>query len=143
MSPLTRAHRSAGFTAVEMLVVLAILALVAGLAYARFGSRPGLDVEGAARGLTYQLRTLRSAAISANRTLTLTATADGRGFVITGRTGVPLPRGVVATLANGKPIVFFPDGTSSGGAIVLSNGRAESRVTIDWLTGHAAVAAGG
>lgn len=130
--------RSAGFTAIELLVGLAILALIASLAYARLGGvRPAAAVEAAALGLTYQLRTLRAAAVRDNHEMTFALTADGRGF-ITSRGGGALPRGVTAG-ATSLQIMFFPDGTSTGGAVVLGNGRSERRVHVDWLTGHASV----
>jgi general secretion pathway protein H len=38
-----------------------------------------------------------------------------------------------------REIVFYPDGSSSGGAVVLGNARFRHRVATDWLTGRVSV----
>ena len=38
-----------------------------------------------------------------------------------------------------REIVFYPDGSSSGGAVFVGNARVRHRVATDWLTGRVSV----
>jgi general secretion pathway protein H len=131
-------------------VVLAIVALVLALIPGvMLRSQPGLDVEVAARALADGLRQTRSQAMLSNREEVFSLDVEERLF----RAGRSQPlkqldRAIElqlytaeAELLDAKTgrIRFFPDGSSTGGAIGLSLGEQQSRVSVDWLTGHVAI----
>ena len=143
-------RRSNGFTLLELIVVLAIVGLVIALVPClMLRSQPGLDVEVAARALADGLRQTRSQAMVSNREEVFSLDVEERLF----RAGRSQPlKQLARTLelhlytaqaelidAQSGRIRFFPDGSSSGGAIGLSLGEQQSRVSVDWLTGHVAI----
>ncbi|MBC2836541.1 prepilin-type N-terminal cleavage/methylation domain-containing protein [Paragemmobacter straminiformis] len=105
----------AGLTLVEMLLVLAILALASGLVLGR--GLPGGTMLDRAR-LDGFLVDTRVAAMRSGQYLTLAA--SGRDIVARqGETDIAtLSTGAEAALSG--PVWFRPDGTSNGGRIVLS-----------------------
>lgn len=140
-----------GFTLFELLVVLAIVALMMALVPPLLsGLGPGTELRGAARQLAAGLRAARNMAIVHQQQARLLVDLDQRHFQVTGnRRKVSLPTGVAiklytaqselvdATTAN---IRFFPDGSATGGHITLSDGRIHYTVSVDWLTGRITVA---
>ena len=141
--------REAGFTLLEMIVVLAILGLVVGLAAARGPGRShGLEVRGLVAAVTETLRGARGRAIGTNRPV-LVAVNGARGSVaVAGGPTLTMPLGLdlTAALPGGEPgkelvgIRFAPDGSASGGRIVIADGKRRTRIGVDWLTGRISVA---
>ncbi len=129
-----------GFTLLEMLVVLAVLGLMVGLVVARGPMRSaGLDARMAANQLAGTLRAARSEAIARDRPVAV-AIDGGAGTV---RVGTAAPRAVGATLSGlARPLVFLPDGSSAGAAVIVAAGAIRKRVTVDWLTGRVSIADG-
>jgi general secretion pathway protein H len=118
----------AGFTLIEVLLVLAILGLAAAIALPRFTKPIGLQLDAAARELTGAMRATRSAAIARNTSLVLMLDVERRSF--TAPNGAPrnLPAETQITLKLAEPeketasrggIRFFPDGSSTGGEVLL------------------------
>lgn len=130
-----------GFTLLEMLVVLAVLGLVAGLVVARGPMRSaGLDARTAANQLAGVLRAARSEAIATDRPVAVLI--DGVAGTV--RIGPGPPRSLGATLLPpARPIVFAPDGSSAGGRIGVAAGPVRRQVAVDWLTGRVSIADGG
>ncbi|MDX1483410.1 MAG: GspH/FimT family pseudopilin [Alphaproteobacteria bacterium] len=136
-----------GFTLLELLVVLSIIALMLGLAVPRFaGVLPGARLDSGARELASGLREARSRAVALNREVrfTLDRGAD-RYFIGAGRAGRALPQNLDIALLTGRreivrpgtgSIRFFPDGSSTGGRIELSSGTDKRSIEVDWLTGR-------
>ena len=139
-----------GFTLVEVLVVLAMIALAAVVAMPQaLGSRQRLALEAAAIDLASEMKSARAAAIRTNTEQTLTIDAETRRYTRDGWTeGRPLPgqftvavdtiRSEQTGSAAGR-IRFYPDGSATGGRVILSSGPRRSVVAIDWLTGGARV----
>jgi len=54
-----------------------------------------------------------------------------------------LPQGFALTIEEGEappaPIVFLPDGRSSGGSLLLIGPSDQTRIAVDWLTGEVRV----
>jgi general secretion pathway protein H len=122
----------AGFTLIEMIVVIVIMALIAGLVIVR---RPwhsvGLDTDASVRALTSALRVARSRAIAQDREVSVVTGAIG--FSVDGAAPWVLPSG--EALSAGQ-VIFTPDGGSSGGVIVLAAGPRRIAVSVNWLTGR-------
>jgi general secretion pathway protein H len=128
----------AGFTVLELLVALAVLVLVIGLAAARWsGGGHALGLETEARKLASALRIARGSAIRANTPRDVMFDAAGRSYRLAGEAVVRLSR---AERVTAPPIIrFLPDGSSSGGRIVLAHADTSVRVDVDWITGRVTV----
>jgi general secretion pathway protein H len=137
----------AGFTLVEMLAVLAIVALLSGLSIQLVRPpAPHLRVEAAARGLCAAARATRARAIATNEetTLTLDLTRKTYFSTVVGETSLPREAHIRISVANGRDfadgdraaIVFFPGGGSTGGEITLEIAGNHASVDVSWLTGE-------
>jgi prepilin-type N-terminal cleavage/methylation domain-containing protein len=120
----------AGFTLIEMLVVLTIMGLLAGIAITNLAHRPAFVTRGQVRA---QLE--RAAARAREKAIASGAAASiDLGAVAPGDTIVFAP-----TLGDTHAApLFYPDGSSNGGDIAAS-GVALAR--IDWMTGRISDAA--
>ena len=135
-----------GFTLVELLVVMTVMAAVAALATPMLDRvAPRLELRAAAQDLGTALRAARSAALRDNRETVVLIDVERRLFR-TGSAGPAsfLPEGTALTLltatrerldeARGR-VRFYPDGTSTGGEVRLRRGSADYTVGIDWFDG--------
>lgn len=134
-----RAVREDGFTLIEMIVVLVVLALAGSIVLARGPMRSAtLDLRSAGRLVATDLRTLRAQAI---------ATDHDQAFSIDPRTGDYGVRngarhhvsGPVTVAGPATPILFHPDGSASGGTVILAEKDRRVSVVVDWLTGGVSV----
>ncbi|UEM24404.1 GspH/FimT family pseudopilin (plasmid) [Skermanella mucosa] len=135
-----------GFTLLEMLVVLAIMALVAALALPDLGRlAPSLRQRAAAGELAAALRDARGQAIRSNDETVLTLDIGSGTYALSYRPDTRqlgafdfFMRTAIQETEGDRvgSIRFFPDGSSTGGRISLSSGRSSHTVTVDWLTGH-------
>jgi general secretion pathway protein H len=132
-------RREAGFTLVELMIVLAIMALMAAIALPRLIARgPTTAVSAAAEEVRAALGTARSAAIAEDRTVRV---AGGDGFYrVDGAPHALVSAAGVRVEAPRGGIAFFPSGGSSGGQIVLRGGGRSTALDIDSLTGRASFA---
>jgi len=138
---------SAGFTLLEMLVVLAILGLVVALALPPLRRPPdNLRLEAATRNLASALRFSRAQAIARNADVVLTILADRGVFESSTGSVIQLDQEISVEMIFAAPerrggaggaIRFFPDGSSSGGDIVLTLDKRRARISVNWLTGQA------
>jgi general secretion pathway protein H len=141
----------AGFSLLELLVVLAILTLVCAFALPSF-NRPSdkLQLDASGRALVDALRVTRSAAVARNTDFVMTVDVEQRAFA----SSVVTPRSLAPQIAMRLKVAepertgpgrggfrFFPDGSSTGGDVVLSSGGNELKICVDWLTGIARQAA--
>ena len=138
--------RETGFTLIEVIVVLAVLAFALALLV---GYKPpwssSLGLRGTAAELASGLRLARSEAILRNRPILFEIDLAGHQFrVDTGPVRRLPPQLSIALLtvsgerrdaATGN-VRFNPDGSSTGGRISLSDGPQKVTIGIDWLSGR-------
>ena len=142
--------RQSGFTLIEVVVVLAILALVTALAvpYLARGNA-SLTTTAAAREIAAALRTTRSLAMLHGRSAAFTLDT-ARGVYRADVSGAPhrLPKGLrlalVTTTAERTDatvgnIRFYADGSSDGGGVLLGDDNKLTEVLVDWLTGSVTI----
>lgn len=138
--------RSDGFTLIELIVTLAVVALVFTLVVPRLRQAPDLsDLRAAARDVAAVLRMARSEAISAGRpTDFLADTASGTYAIDRGSGPVgSIPQGARLTLLTAPELAagpsgairFYPDGSASGGGLALMQGSLRYEVLVNWMSG--------
>ena len=141
-----------GYTLLEMLIVLAIFSLVIGVAVPSLRSSSAtMDVKQAEAVLISAFREARARAVATNRRagVTLDLETNSLSFDSAGATsrantellgeGLQIEMTTARALIAGESeaaILFFPDGTSSGGRVTLQSGGAMSVVEVDWMTGQ-------
>ena len=140
------AGKSRGFTLVELMVVMVIIALVMGLvATSMSRSISGAEARSASRKLVASLRYTRARAIIDKSEQVFQVNTEDRSYQAPGRKQVTLPEGVDVTITTARSeltseavagIRFFPDGGSTGGHIELTVNDREYRVNVAWLTGE-------
>ena len=143
-----------GFSLLEMLLVLALIAVASLLAVAAFGGgMQGMKLRAGARDLAAQMRYARAVAISSRQPQDVLIDPQARHWEgAKGRSG-DLPEGgeIVFTGARaalferGQPedgkgaVRFFADGAATGGRVrLLANGGGWD-VDVAWLTGEVRV----
>jgi general secretion pathway protein H len=149
---------ASGFSLLEMLLVMALVAIATLLAMSAFGGgMQGVALRGGAKDLAAQFRFARAVAISSGEPQDVVIDPQARRWEgAKGRAG-ELPAGgeIVFTGARaslfqegqaegGKGAVrFFPDGAATGGRVRLLAGEAGKRggwdVDVGWLTGEVRV----
>jgi prepilin-type N-terminal cleavage/methylation domain-containing protein len=128
--------RSNGFTLIEMLVTLAILALVTGLAFPAVERAVAASrLRAAAVGTQALLVQARLGAIRLDRPVTVRLTANASTLAADG-VGDPvmLESAGQFTLSPG-PIVFHPDGSATPGTVIVVTPNATHRFDVDGTTG--------
>jgi general secretion pathway protein H len=141
------ADRAAGFTLVEVVAVMLIIALVAALVATRM---PGTGRAGL-KAVTLQtaslLRRERLGAILTGRDREVSLDSERRILVGDNGDVVALPRDValdilgIDALWSGRQAVvrFHPDGASTGAVLKLSREKAEYEIRVNWYTGGVAI----
>jgi general secretion pathway protein H len=141
-------RRDAGFTLIEILVVLAILGVALGMLIGRGPMRSrGLETRAAAGALAQSLRAARAAAIAGDHDVTVAIDPARHAFAADGQ---PLhrvdPTIGMAVLGPALPgpgdarlIRFSADGSSTGGKVQFGSGRRQLAVAVEWLTGKVSV----
>lgn len=133
-----------GFTLLEILAVMLIIAI--GMTVLLVGLNRGLDSRqgrGAAAELALAIRNARSVAILSGRSVALSFDLTHNTWQRTNNVPRPLPanmrvRVTAEALGDGSNLItFYPDGSSSGGNIVIENADRRWRIDVAWLTGLA------
>jgi general secretion pathway protein H len=135
----TGKRAAAGFTLTELLVVLAIVGLIFAAAPALIqAAMPGARSLAAARALANDLRTARGRAIAFGAATDIRFdTAHQTYRLEPGTRAFALPQGVrFALKTQADIIVFYPDGSSNGGAVTVGDGSNNHRLSVDWFTGR-------
>lgn len=148
--PRRRLRQQSGFTLVELLVVLTLIALIATLATPMIQrSIPGAQLQTSAERLRSELRLARSIAIRDNRQAWLLVDVEAGTYQRGENTRVQtIPPAIQLTLLTAQReqideyrgrIRFFPDGTSTGGSVTLAGETQAVEVAIDWFDGRVSI----
>ena len=144
------ARSARGVTLLELLIVIALMAIVAGFVIPMFnGPVSTSELRASARQLAAGLRLARSEALAERRETFLVVDVAGKRFkvdrdpaehALSSRVDVKLFTAqndlVSDTIGS---IRFFPDGGSNGGRITVASGARKFDVDVDWLTGRVAI----
>ncbi|MGB5832012.1 MAG: GspH/FimT family pseudopilin [Thiohalocapsa sp.] len=140
-----------GFTLVELLVVLAIAGLLMAVVPPLISAAmPGVELKAAARRTAGALRLAREIAIAQGRDAAWVIDVENNAYRVDGdhrRGSLPGGLDVELVAAEGEmqseaigAIRFFPDGSSTGGRVILKRGDGGYQVGVNWLTGRILVA---
>jgi len=129
-----------GFTLLEMLVVILLIGLAASVL--GLGVRQGLQVAQERRAvgqMVEALRTTRAGAIVSGQPARTVFDLSDRTFQAPGRALQRWPSRLHVTLHTaeqiGPGVEFYPDGSSTGGNLLVTSGTRRWRIDIGWLTG--------
>jgi len=120
-------RNNAGFTLLEMLVVIAVMGLImAALAVYGPPKSRWMETRAAARAVAGAMLAARGEAMVTGQdvAVNLPPVADWLAESVQ---------------APGRKILFSPDGSSSGGTVVLDDAGRRLAVTADWLTGRVSI----
>ncbi len=143
-----QAYRKNGFTLLEMLVVITIIALMTTIVGLNMRGKQGADLDSVGRTLVADLRYVRSKALVGSADSALTFDVASRKYFSRDATidrSLPQEISIAVTVderdiggTKGR-IVFYPDGSSSGGKIrLIKNGR-QLEVVTTWLNGYVSI----
>jgi general secretion pathway protein H len=143
---ISRSRFEKGFTLIEMIVVLTVLALLTVL-LVNNGSRvsPATQARSAAQEISAALRSARSTALSTNQSIMFSLDVANRTYRWGQSPPIRLPDGVRISLLTSRDQLesdrigrfrFDPDGGSSGGRVTIDGGGRIYWVGIDWLSGR-------
>ncbi len=141
-----RTARSTGFTLVELLIALTILVTLTAVLAPVIVPSPGRALRQAGSEIATTLRETRrhAQAEQARRRFLMDTEAGSYGIEHAGRRRA-LPNGMSAQLTTAESlqtgetsggIDFFPDGSSTGGRVLLALDDQSLQVDIEWLTGR-------
>ena len=126
-------------------MVLAILAFLSATVPVGLGvALPGMRLHSAARSLTTDLRAARTEALRDGRTILVRFDAAAPAYMVESKArSLPSASRLhwegLAPGGGGAAIRFFPDGSSTGGVVELTQGSRTYHVAVDWLSGRVTI----
>lgn len=146
--PETRfSDRSAGFTLIEVVAVLLIVALVASLAVTRMSGTGRGKLKAVALETAALLRRERLGAVLTGKERQVSLDGERRVLVGDGGDTLAIPRdvtfdvfGIDAVWSGRQAVIrFTPDGASTGAVLKLSRENAEYEIRVNWYTGGVSI----
>jgi len=145
-----RESEESGFSLLELIVALAIAALLFALVMPTDSRRRGrIELASSAREVAAALRLSRSQAIAMNRPMAVVVDVENESYRVSSASAPrAFPHGSQITLYTTEDqkltrgagaIRFYPDGSSTGGGIGISLGQDQYAVLVDWLTGSVSI----
>lgn len=140
-----------GFTLLELLVVLAIATLLLAVTPPLLTAAiPAVETKAGARRITSALRLAREEAIRSGREAAFVLDVEAHTFRIDGPyRPARLPAGLELELMAAERemqsetvggVRFFPDGSSTGGRVIVKRGDSGWQIGVSWLTGRVELA---
>ena len=141
-----RQTHEAGFTLLEMIAALALVALAVSIVMPRLSaSRQSLRLRTVAVEVASNMKIARSEAMKTNTDTVFVVDTTNRSYSAAGAVAQKqIPRDIAisfesqAAESSGPSRAGFrfrPDGTASGGSIKLQTGASTTAISVDWLTG--------
>ncbi|MFI3215789.1 MAG: GspH/FimT family pseudopilin [Methylococcales bacterium] len=140
----------AGFTLLELLIVLSIMVLGYSAIAINFSSgNDTLALKAAARDIVSGLRYVRSQAMLSQKQATLALNLKTNTYQLADQEkSYAIADDIDVTVKTAKEdlddgvaqLRFFPDGSSTGGRILLESHAHTQEININWLTGHVTLA---
>lgn len=144
--------RPRGFSLIELVVVLVLIAALAGLAAAVIGAAlPGRQLRGTAMQVAGDLRFARAQAIATGQAQEFALDVPGKRWTTAGKRQGEIAEDIDLDVTTARDpqsesevaiVRFFPDGAATGGRIVLRYEQAAWRVDVAWLTGEVTLSRG-
>jgi general secretion pathway protein H len=139
----------AGFTLIEMMAVMLIIAMVAALVVTMTPGTGRAQLKALSLETAALFRRERLGAILTGRNRRVSIDGSRRAFVGDGGDIVSIPRDVTVNILgvdeewSGRQAVvrFLPDGASSGTVLILSREQAAYEIRVNWYTGGVAIEA--
>lgn len=142
-----RGSRSHGFTLLEILVAMVIAGLLMAVVTPNFAPLLArAQLYSAARDVASALRHARGQALIRGREAEFELDVERHHYRVTGRAKTyALPNQIQLSLYTAETetldegtgrIRFFPDGSATGGRIILAAGEQKRMVDVSWLTGE-------
>lgn len=142
-----RRSKCAGFTILELLIVLVIVVLGFAVVGLNLSSGKGaMEHKAVVRDVVSALRYARGQALMTHQEMTVTFDLEQNTYQISGRDEVfSIPESIEVTVVTAQSelsgggqgnIRFFADGSSTGGRVVLDRGEISRQIDINWLTGQ-------
>jgi general secretion pathway protein H len=139
-----------GLTLLEILIVIALMAIIAGFVIPMFGGPVSTsELRATARQLAAGLRLARSEALAERRETFLVLDVAGKRFKVdrdpaehnlSSKIDLKLFTAQNDLVSDSiGSIRFFPDGGSNGGRITVASGERKFDIDVDWLTGRVAI----
>jgi len=144
----TSTRNEFGFTLLELLVTMLIAVMAISVVAPRFSALiPGVEIKGEAHKVAALLRFARSRSIAEGDVISVAHIEEPLAIEVTGSPKLySWPASITLELTRelGKSddlpeILFYPDGSSSGGFISLTSDGLSYRVAVDWLTGRVTI----
>ncbi|WP_407060998.1 type II secretion system protein XpsH [Agrilutibacter solisilvae] len=139
-------HRHHGFTLLEMLVVITLIAAATLLATGIVtGGLSGIQLRSQAKTLVAQLRYTRAQAIATGRPQRFTIDPQARTWTAPNDRDGEIPEKMTIVFTGAREvqprrgegaIMFFADGASTGGRVQLSVEKQAWNIDVTWLTGE-------
>jgi len=145
----THGRVQAGFTLVEMLIVIVILAIVSAVTIPALRSNPDDELTTSAKALTTLMQRSRQTAIERGETVALVVDAEhtrywamivrpGNADSVVSYGAIELSSGATLTADESRSrYVFGPSGGASGGPIVVRMDSRAAVITLNQWTGDA------
>jgi general secretion pathway protein H len=138
---------AAGFSILEMLIVLAIVSMVAAVARPLFHGVPdAVKFRASVRDAINAFKSARVAAITRNTEAVMTIDLESRSLSSPSVANAIIPADIeihlkVAAIeqqgASRGGVRFYSDGSSTGGELILTMRQRTSSICVNWLTGIA------
>ena len=132
-------NKQSGFTLVELIVIIAIIAVFAGIAIPNFLSyMPKHRLNGAARQVMGDLMAARMKAVKENTTVTVARVSDHEYKISTAgeEKTIDIQSNYDVTIGSFSNISFYSRGTAWGATITLTNSAGSTRDVKVHLTGR-------
>ncbi|WHZ19681.1 MAG: hypothetical protein OJF55_001830 [Rhodanobacteraceae bacterium] len=131
-----------------MLAVIVLIAIAASVAAVSLRGHAGGQLDATAQRVAAGLRDTRTRAMATGKPQWFAVDLRAHTFAAPGREPRAWPKDATLQVTSAAEDVrqagvarirYFPDGSSSGGNIVLAEGPRSVRVDVDWLTGAVTV----